>query len=187
MMTMAKPVLIVAAVAMLAPTTPATAQFGGSGGSWSPRAAESACRDALQRQQGSNQTRAVTTSDRGNGRFQVNGYLDRSRQTAPFACSVNNGNVRNVNVGKWQDKSSGGAGGAVAAVGIAVALGALIAAASSKNKSHEYDNYPDGYPDINNGDSYSPAGGITCYRQQRACFDGNNNYNAGWTSREFGY
>jgi hypothetical protein len=181
---MSKTALSFAALALAVvniPAAPVLAQ------GWSSRGAESQCRDALRSRYGVSNTRNVTTSDRGNDRYQVNGNADRGSETTSFNCRVENGGVRNVNVGSWSKKSSGG-GDAVAAVGIAVALGALIAAASSKKKSHEYDQYPDGYQNNNyGGDSYSPAGGITCYRQQRACFDNYNNYNAGWTSREFGY
>lgn len=182
---MSKPALIAAGIALVvasAPTVPVSAQ------NWSARSAENLCRDQLRSRYNASGTRNVTSSDRGNGRFQVNGNADRSGQTASFNCRVDYGNVRNLNVGKWEKRSGGGGGDALAAVGIAVALGAIIAAASSKKKSHENDPYPDGYQDNSYGDdSYSPSGGITCYRQQRACFDGNNNYNAGWTSREFGY
>jgi hypothetical protein len=181
---MSKSALVSAAVALVVaslPVAPLSAQY------WSPRDAENQCRDALRSRYGVSNTRNVTASDRGNGRFQVNGNADRGNQSASFNCRVENGGVRNVNLGSWSNKPSGG-GDAVAAVGVAIALGALIAAASSKKKSHEYDQYPDGYQNNNyGGDSYSPAGGITCYRQQRACFDNYNNYNAGWTSREFGY
>jgi type II secretory pathway pseudopilin PulG len=182
---MSRPALIAAAAALVVatmPAVPAQAQ------NWSARAAESQCRDQLRRQYRVSNTHSVTTSDRGNGRFQVNGNADRDRQTANFNCRVEYGNVRNLNVGSWRNQSNNGGGDALAAVGVAVALGAIIAAASSKKKSHEYDQYPDGYQgnDYNN-DSYSPASGITCYRQQRACFDNYNNYNAGWTSRQFGY
>lgn len=181
---MSKPALIAAAAALVAagiPMAPVQAQ------GWSSRAAESQCRDQLRQRYGVSNTHNVTSSDRGNGRYQVNGNADRNRETASFNCRVENGTVRNLNVGRWTQKSDGG-GDAVAAIGVAIALGAIIAAASSKKKSHEYDQYPDGYQGNNYGnDSYSPAGGITCYRQQRACFDNYNNYNAGWTSREFGY
>jgi hypothetical protein len=181
---MSKPALIAAAAALVAtgfPAVPVQAQ------GWSSRAAENQCRDQLRQRYGVSNTHNVTTSDRGNNRYQVNGNADRNRETASFNCRVENGYVRNLSVGRWSQKSNGG-GDAVAAVGVAIALGAIIAAASSKKKSHEYDQYPDGYQGNNYGsDSYSPAGGITCYRQQRACFDNYNNYNAGWTSREFGY
>ncbi|NJC07334.1 hypothetical protein GGQ62_000332 [Polymorphobacter fuscus] len=176
-----------AVVALLAvPPVPARAQ------SWSPRDAEGVCKDQLRRDYGISNTRGVTSSERGNGRFQVTGHADRANQgnnqTARFDCWVERGSVRNVNLGDWEKQSGNGSGDAVAAVGAAIVLGAIIAAATSKKKSHEHDRYPDGYQDNNYGsDSFSPAGGITCYRQQRACFDGYNNYNAGWTSREFGY
>jgi hypothetical protein len=181
---MSKPALIAAAAALVAagiPMAPLQAQ------GWSSRAAESQCRDQLRQRYDVSNTHNVTTSDRGNGRYQVNGDANRNRETASFSCRVENGTVRNLNVGRWTQKSNDG-GDAVAAVGVAIALGAIIAAASSKKKSHEYDQYPDGYQGNNYGnDSYSPARNITCYRQQRACFDNYNNYNAGWTSREFGY
>jgi hypothetical protein len=181
---MSKAALMAAALALVVagvPAAPVAAQ------NWSARAAENQCRDQLRSRYNVSGTRNVTSSDRGNGRFQVNGNADRSGQTANFNCRVEYGNVRNLNVGRWEERRGGG-GDAVAAVGIAVALGAIIAAASSKKKSHEHDPYPDGYQDNSYGsDSYSPSGGITCYRQQRACFDSYNNYNAGWTSREFGY
>jgi hypothetical protein len=182
---MSKAALMAAALALVVagvPAAPVSAQ------NWSARAAENQCRDQLRSRYNVSGTRNVTSSDRGNGRFQVNGNADRSGQTAYFNCRVEYGNVRNLNVGRWEERRGGGGGDAVAAVGIAVALGAIIAAASSKKKSHEHDPYPDGYQDNSYGsDSYSPSGGITCYRQQRACFDSYNNYNAGWTSREFGY
>jgi hypothetical protein len=182
---MSKPALIAAAVALVAagtPMAPVHAQY------WSPRAAENQCKDQLRNRYGVSNTHGVTSSDRGNGRYQVSGNADRGNQTTYFNCRVDNGYVSNVNIGRWNDKPHNSGGDAVAAVGVAVALGALIAAASSKKKSHEYDQYPDGYQGNNYGsDSYSPARNITCYRQQRACFDNYNNYNAGWTSREFGY
>lgn len=183
---MAKTAIMVAAVALViagVPAAPVSAQ------NWSARTAENQCRDQLRSRYNVSGTRNVTSSDRGNGRFQVNGNADRSGQTASFNCQIEYGSVRNLNVGRWEEHRGGGGGGdAVAAVGVALALGAIIAAASSKKKSHENDRYPDGYQDNGySSDSYSPGQGVTCYRQQRACFDGGNNYNAGWTSREFGY
>ena len=181
---MSKSALIAAALALVAasvPVTPVQAQ------NWSPRAAENQCKDQLRQQYSVTRTHDVTTSDRGNGRYQINGNADRNKQTTSFNCRVESNNVRSLNVGRWTEKPNGG-GDAVAAIGIAIALGAIIAAASSKKKSHEYDQYPDGYQGNEySNDSYNPANGVTCYRQQRACFDNYNNYNAGWTSREFGY
>jgi len=35
--------------------------------------------------------------------------------------------------------------------------------------------------------SYSPAGGVTCYPEQRACYEDGRGYSAYWSSREFRY
>ena len=109
---MSRPSLIAAATALVVatmPVVPAQAQ------NWSARAAESQCRDQLRRQYQVSNTHSVTTSDRGNGRFQVNGNADRDRQTASFNCRVEYGNVRNLNVGRWNDRSNNGGGDAFCA------------------------------------------------------------------------
>jgi hypothetical protein len=178
---------------------------------YSARSAESMCRDTARREYGTSSLHGITTSDRGRDRYTVTGHAQRSNETAYFTCKVENGRVRDFNRGNWNRQSSGGgsnAGGAVAAVGAAVLLGAVIAAATSKKKSHEYDRYDDNYnnnynDNYNNnyaynnnrpyddnryrGERYSPVKGITCYRQQRACFEYDQNYSANWTSHEFGY
>jgi len=52
--------------------------------------------------------------------------------------------------------------------------------------------YPGGGYDYGSGyghgsHSYSPAGGITCYPAQRACYEAGRGYSAYWSSREFRY
>ncbi len=160
---------------------PAAAQY-------NPRGAEQICRDQVRNRYGTNGIDGVTSSDRGGGRFVVNGNANRGNDTAYFTCRVQNGYVSNINMGDWTRRKGNDSGGAIAAVGAAVLLGAIIAAASSKKKSHEYDTYDNpGYNDGNYGrNSYSPANGVTCYRDQRACFDDRQNYIANWTAHEFG-
>ncbi len=173
--------LTAVAILMLPMTTaPAAAQN-------SPRAAENMCKDNIRRNYGVSNFQGVTSSDRGGNRYIVNGNAERGNETAYFTCRAQYGST-SISMGNWNRKS-GGSGGAVAAVGVAIALGAIIAAASSKHKSHEYDNYDNGGNNNNYGgdNSYSPARNVTCYRDQRACFDDRNNYLASWTSREFGY
>lgn len=158
--------------------------------------ARSSCNDRIRREYNAS-TSGVSASERGYERYSVTGEARRNGEAASFTCRTDRGSVQSLNVGSWR-KSSGG-GGAVAAVGIAVGLAAIIAAASSKKRNNEqYDRY--GRQDYdrgsssdygNNGysdsDSFSPGGGVTCYRIQRACFDNYNNYSPRWTQREFSY
>lgn len=196
---MARVLTIALAVSLAVPggfaAAPALAQS-------SARSAETMCKAAAQREYGTSSLHGLTTSDRGRDRYTVTGNAQRSNERAYFTCKVENGYVRDFNRGNWSRSSAGNndAGTAVAAVGAAVLLGAVIAAATSKKKSHEYDRYDDNYnnayPYQNNapyddnryrGERYSPVKGITCYRQQRTCFEYDQNYSANWTSHEFGY
>jgi hypothetical protein len=159
--------------------------------------AKSSCTDRIRRDYDAS-TRNVNVSESGYDRFNVTGEARRNGEAANFNCRTDRGSVKSLNVQSWH-KSSGGGGDAVAAVGIAVGLAAIIAAASSKKKHNEdydrygrqdYDRGNNGYSANNgyyNNDSYSPGSGMTCYRAQRACFDNYNNYNPRWTQREFGY
>jgi hypothetical protein len=159
--------------------------------------AKSSCNDRLRRDYGAS-SHNTSASERGYDRYNVNGEARRNGEAASFTCRTDRGSVQSLNIGSWR-KSSNNSGNAVAAVGIAVGLAAIIAAASSKKKNNDqYDRYGrQDYDRGNNGyyggggyadsDSYSPGSGVTCYRAQRACFDNYNNYNPRWTQREFSY
>ena len=66
----------------------------------------------------------------------------------------------------------------------ALAIGILAAAAAS-SKKHDDDRDRD--RDRDRARPYSPTGGVWCYPSQRACYEDNRGYSAGWTSREFRY
>lgn len=175
--------LAVAAALMLVglPSAPAAAQI-------SAESAKSLCRDRLRSNFNASASN-VTASYRGSDRFSVTGSASRNGESGRFDCTVEYGRVADINTSDWH-KSSNGAGTAVA-IGGAIALAAIIAAASSKNRSHEHDRYDrrdydrdDRYYD----DSYSPARDVDCYRNQRACYNSwDHSYNARWSQREFGY
>lgn len=173
-----------AAVALLVGASPAVASAAGD--------AKSACRADIRRDYNAS-TDNMTASERGGDRFVVSGTAERRGETSYFTCRTEDGRVRSVNVPGMSREAGGGDGGkTVAAVGIAVGLAAIIAAATSKKKSHEYDRYDD--YDQNNyygdqyRDGYRPASGVICYRRQRACYNSYNNiYLSRWTQHEFGY
>ncbi len=156
--------------------------------------AKNACSAELRRDYNAG-TDSVTVSERGYDRFVVNGSAERRGDYRDFNCRTENGRVQSLYVSGMsrESGSSNNTGKAVAAVGVAVALAAIIAAASSKKKSHEYDRYDedrnnDYYRPSDSGDSYRPAGGVICYRRQRACYNRyNDEYLSGWTQHEFRY
>ncbi len=169
--------LVVSSLAAL----PAQAQF-------NPRDAKQMCKDAV-RARGATDTTGVNVDSLGRGKYNVTGYAQRRNASAWFTCRVNNGNVRHVNIDRWQSGGgSGGSGGktAAAVIGTALVLGAIAAAASSDKRSSEYDRYDEyRYGERPEYDQYSPAPGIVCYRWQQTCYN-NGSYAPGWTSREFG-
>jgi hypothetical protein len=153
----------------------------------SASAAQEACKTRLQGQFSATASNVVT-SNRGSDRWDVSGTASRKGERGHFDCSVTGYDVTNIETSGWEEKKNND--GAAVAVG-AVALAAIIAAASSKRRNHEYDRnqYNDGW---NNNqyydDSYSPSGGVICYRNQRACYNNwNHSYNSRWSQREFGY
>lgn len=152
--------------------------------------AKSLCSDRIRRDYSAS-TRSVSTSWRGSDRYSVTGEARRNGETANFTCRTDRRLVQSLTVGSWR-RSSSNNGEAVAAVGIAVGLAAIIAAASSKKRNDQYDRYGRREFDRSNyryygNDGYSPTTGIICHRAQRACYDDYDNYNARWTQREFGY
>lgn len=157
-------------------------------------AAKSACGSQVRRDYNAG-TSSVTASERGDDRFVVNGTAERRGEYRNFTCRTDGGRVQSLFVTGMSRETgnSNDTGKAVAAVGIAVGLAAIIAAASSKKKSHEYDRYDDYrddnyYRPTNTGDSYRPASGVICYRRQRACYNAyNERYLASWTQYEFRY
>ncbi len=175
--------VIAALVATGMPAAPARADY-------RQDAARSACSDRIRSQYDAS-TRNVSASERGYDRFSVTGEARRGSETASFTCRTDRGSVQSVSVGSWR-RGGSDAGKTAAAVGIAVGLAAIIAAASSKRRNDDYDrygrrDYDRGDNGYYNNDSYSPTGGIICYRAQRSCFDDYHNYNARWTQREFDY
>jgi len=161
--------------------------------------AKGACRNELRRDYNAS-TDNVTASDRGGDRFSVGGTAERRGEARYFTCRTDGGRVSSLNVPGMNRESGGGndAGKVAAGVGIAVGLAAIIAAATSKRKSHEYDRYENNqnnsgswdnyYVNQSNDDSYQPASGVICYRRQRACYNSyDNNYHSRWSQREFGY
>lgn len=166
-------------VSSLLTAMPAQAQYG-------PRDAKQMCKQAV-RDRGASDTTGVNVDSLGGSKYNVSGYAQRRNASAWFTCRVNNGDVRRVDIDRWQ--SGGGSGGgstAVAIVGTAIVLGAIAAAASSDKRSSDYDRYDEyRYGDRPDYDQYSPAPGIICYRWQQTCYK-NGGYAPGWTSREFG-
>ncbi len=168
-------------VSSLTAALPAQAQY-------SPRDAKQMCKSAVL-QRGANDTTGVNVDSLGRSKYNVTGYAQRRGSSAYFTCRVNDGNIRYVDMDRWQ--SGGGSGGngaktAAAVVGTALVLGAIAAAASSDKRSSDYDRY-DEYrhgqrPEY---DQYSPQPGVLCYRWQQTCYK-NGSYAPGWTSREFG-
>jgi hypothetical protein len=176
-----------AALSLLAIPVPAMASPAGD--------AKNACSSNVRRDYNAG-TNSVTVSERGYDRFVVSGVAERRGEYRSFNCRTESGRVQSLYVaGMSRETGSSGndTGKAVAAVGVAVALAAIIAAASSKKKSHEYDRYDDYrddnyYRPANTGDSYRPASGVICYRRQRACYNAyNERYLASWTQHEFRY
>jgi hypothetical protein len=149
--------------------------------------ARAACKTRLQSQFSASASNIVASS-RGTDRWEVSGTASRKGEQGHFNCWVNGYSVTNIETSDWEKKKSND--GAAVAVG-AVALAAIIAAASSRKRNHEYDRYGDNDSWNRNGyydDSYSPSGGVTCYRNQRACYNNwNHSYNSRWSQREFGY
>lgn len=149
-------------------------------------AAQNACKARLQGQFSATASNVVT-SNRGSDRWEVSGTASRKGERGHFDCWVTGYNVTNIETSGWEKRKTDGAAVAVGAI----ALAAIIAAASSKRRNHEYDRneYNDGWN--NNSyydDSYAPAGGVICYRNQRACYnEWNHSYNSRWSQREFGY
>jgi len=156
--------------------------------------ARSACTSDLRRDYNAG-TENVTVSERGSDRFVVTGTAVRRGDYRNFNCRTQGGRVQSLFAGglSRETGSSNDSGNAIAAVGVAVALAAIIAAASSKNKSHEYDRYDEDrnnsyYRPSDAGDSYRPASGVICYRRQRACYNSyNDDYLSSWTRHEFRY
>jgi hypothetical protein len=149
-------------------------------------AAQEACKTRLKGQFSATASDIVTTN-RGSDRWEISGTASRKGERGHFDCWVDGYNVTNIETSGWEKKKTDGAAVAVGAV----ALAAIIAAASSKKRNHQYDRYEynDGW---NNNryydDSYSPSGGVICYRNQRACYNNwNHSYNSRWSQREFGY
>jgi hypothetical protein len=176
------------ATALAATALPAAPALADSGSNY----AKSSCSDRVRRDYSAS-THNVSISERGYDRYNVTGEARRNGEAANFTCRTDRGSVQSLSVGNWRRGSSNNTGNAVAAVGLAVGLAAIIAAASSKKKQNEqYDRYGrQDYDRNNNGysenDSYSAGSGVTCYRAQRACFDNYDNYNPRWTQREFSY
>ncbi|MGE0668352.1 MAG: hypothetical protein AB7O49_17490 [Sphingomonadales bacterium] len=165
----------------LVAAAPAHAQF-------SPRDAKQMCKDAV-RARGATDTTGVNVDALGRSKYNVTGYAQRHNSSAYFTCRVNRGDVRHVEIDRWQHGGGSGGGGktAAAVIGTALVLGAIAAAASSDKRSSDYDRYDEyRYGDRPDYDQYSPAPGIVCYRWQRTCYK-NGSYAPGWTSREFGY
>lgn len=179
------PMLVTALVTTAMPAAPA---FAG------PREdyARSTCSDRVRGQYDAD-ARDMSVSENGYDRFVVSGEARRGNETASFTCRTDRGYVQSLSLGGWRRGGGNDTGKTVAAVGLAVGLAAIIAAASSKRRNDQHDRYgrpdydrrDDGY--YNNNDSYSPTGGIVCYRAQRACYDDYHNYSTRWSQREFDY
>ncbi|MEN3951364.1 hypothetical protein [Iodidimonas sp. SYSU 1G8] len=176
---------VAASLAMAGVTTPAQAQY-------SPRDAREMCKNAV-RDRGAYDTSGINVDQIGRDKYNVTGYAQGRGGRAYFTCRVNDGRVRNVDMGNWQGGSSGNNSGAKAAavVGAAVVLGAIAAAASSDKRHSEYDRYDEyryrdrpSYDD--RGGQYSPTPGVICYRWQRTCYKDGKGYAPNWTAREFG-
>jgi hypothetical protein len=143
------------------------------------------CKARLQSQFSASGSNVVASED-GDDRWMVTGNASRSGEQGHFSCWVDNGRISNVETSDWKKKTGDDAAVAVGAI----ALAAIIAAATSKRRSHEKDRYNDDGWGQNSyyDDSFSVARDVTCYRNQRACYnDWNHSYNMRWTQREFGY
>jgi hypothetical protein len=166
-----------AATALLLAAAPAAA---------SANDARSACKARLQSQFSASASNVVT-SPRGSDRWEVSGTASRKGERGHFTCQVRGYDITNIETSDWEEKKDDTAAIAVGAV----ALAAIIAAAASRKRNHENDRYE--YNDNWNNNyryngGYSPSNGVTCYRNQRACYNNwNNSYNSRWSQREFGY
>lgn len=168
----------VAATALLLAAAPAAAATAGN--------ARDVCKARLQSQFSASASNVVT-SPRGDDRWEVAGTASRKGERGHFNCSVNGYDITNIETSNWEQKKDDGAAVAVGAI----ALAAIIAAAASRKSNHEKDRYQYNNNWNNNygyNNGYSPSGGVTCYRNQRACYNSwNNSYNAHWSQREFRY
>ncbi|GAA4766599.1 hypothetical protein GCM10023219_09980 [Stakelama sediminis] len=73
---------------------------------------------------------------------------------------------------------------AAAVLAGALVIGAVAVAASSKRQDRYQ--YPDHYRDFRDRPrQWYPARGVTCYRDQRACYKVGRGYSPHWTRREF--
>ncbi len=84
------------------------------------------------------------------------------------------------NAGRGGKKDNSGA-----VIAGALAIGILAAAAASANKHKDDDRDRD--DGRRNDPPYSPARGVDCYPQQRACYERGRGYSPSWTSHEFNY
>jgi hypothetical protein len=163
---------------------PAQAQY-------SPRDARQMCKDAV-RDRGAYDTSGVSVDQIGGSKYNVTGTaFGRGNRSTYFTCRVNNGSVRNLDMGNLSGGGNNSGAKAAAVVGTALVLGAIVAAASSDKRSSDYDRYDEyrngrrpSYDD--RGGQYSPAPGVICYRWQQTCYKDGKGYAPNWTAREFG-
>ncbi len=128
-------------------------------------------------------------------RFVVNGVMEHRRgPNEAFRCVVRRGEIRKFEITRRGQPGRPAQGdsvspGAALGAAAAVAVGAAIIGAISKD--HRHDDYrPAPRPHDfrqNWGRAYSPARNITCYRGKRACYFKGERYAPRWTQREFGY
>jgi hypothetical protein len=72
---------------------------------------------------------------------------------------------------------------AAAAIAAAVVVGAAVAAAKSNRDRYKYEEHGRHFDDRPR--MWFPATGVTCYRDQRACYKVGRGYSPHWTRREF--
>ncbi len=152
------------------------------------RDAEYECEEAMERRHDAERFHGLTVSHRGND-YKVTGYAERDGDNAWFECWVDNGRVEDLEFNGWptrydddddDDKAKKVAAG-VAAIAV---IAAIASAKKSHDNDHDYDH--NDYRDHDNRSStWSPARGVTCYRNTRQCYESGHGYSAYWTNREF--